>query len=30
MVQVKTLSFSVSGEFITNLAREKCFYEGKK
>lgn len=26
---MKTLNFSIEGEFVTNLAREKCYYEGK-
>lgn len=26
---VKTLSFSIQGEFITQLARERCYYDGE-
>ncbi|MFV0518233.1 MAG: hypothetical protein ACK5MV_12630 [Aminipila sp.] len=29
MKEVKSVTFSVNGEFITTLSREKCFYEGK-
>lgn len=28
-MEERTMTFSINGDFITQLAREKCHYEGK-
>lgn len=28
-MEERTMTFSINGDFITRLAREKCHYEGK-